>query len=364
MSGHDLILNYNDAVLYRSDLRILRSPSAWLNDACVNFRLTRIYDLRERQWRAAASSASSAAAGCGGVEDRSGSLGGSAVEERSVPLFLDPSVVSYMMHQCDDDDLADLARSWNLGGGRRGYTDKGGVSSGGNGSGSGRARTIATTLIFAPVNDGHAASAEAFRTPGGGNHWSALLAVVSERRGGVPPDNDARGKGRGEEDARLLPPEMTVTFGHFDSHHGWNRRAASAVARRMERAARLLLPPPPSGPHAYTFSSDGDDDDGEGRPIVAEVRECETPQQGNGYDCGLHALGAAEALTDPSLWLAPSGDGDNIDVVVPGWEDLERALEEFVDGKSGGGEGFRRRGREEMVSDVLTLAEVYRGRRG
>jgi Ulp1 family protease len=35
-----LLLNYHDAVIYSSDLSILESPNAWLNDACINFQMT------------------------------------------------------------------------------------------------------------------------------------------------------------------------------------------------------------------------------------------------------------------------------------------------------------------------------------
>lgn len=37
-----LLVNYNDAVIYSSDLFILDSSTAWLNDACINFQLTRL----------------------------------------------------------------------------------------------------------------------------------------------------------------------------------------------------------------------------------------------------------------------------------------------------------------------------------
>ena len=37
-----LLLNYHDALIYESDLSILDSPTAWLNDACINFQFTRL----------------------------------------------------------------------------------------------------------------------------------------------------------------------------------------------------------------------------------------------------------------------------------------------------------------------------------
>jgi hypothetical protein len=42
VSADRLLVNYNDAVIYTSDLAILDSSTAWLNDACINFQLTRL----------------------------------------------------------------------------------------------------------------------------------------------------------------------------------------------------------------------------------------------------------------------------------------------------------------------------------
>jgi hypothetical protein len=40
--ANKLLLNYYDAVIYESDLSLLEYPTAWLNDATINFRLTRL----------------------------------------------------------------------------------------------------------------------------------------------------------------------------------------------------------------------------------------------------------------------------------------------------------------------------------
>ena len=37
-----LLLNYHDAVVYESDLSILDSPTAWLNDSCIHFQMNRL----------------------------------------------------------------------------------------------------------------------------------------------------------------------------------------------------------------------------------------------------------------------------------------------------------------------------------
>ena len=36
------LLNYHDVVVYPSDLALLESPTAWLNDTCIHFQLTRL----------------------------------------------------------------------------------------------------------------------------------------------------------------------------------------------------------------------------------------------------------------------------------------------------------------------------------
>lgn len=37
-----MLVNYCDAVIYPSDLALLDSPTAWLNDAIIHFQLTRL----------------------------------------------------------------------------------------------------------------------------------------------------------------------------------------------------------------------------------------------------------------------------------------------------------------------------------
>ena len=45
MSDH--LLNYHDAIIYPSDLALLDSPSDWLNDAVINFQMTRLHERRK-----------------------------------------------------------------------------------------------------------------------------------------------------------------------------------------------------------------------------------------------------------------------------------------------------------------------------
>eukprot|EP00978_Attheya_sp_CCMP212_P028511 scaffold98579_cov54-Attheya_sp.AAC.3 len=191
-SGENLVLNYHDAVVYQSDLELLDSNTAWLNDACINFQMTR---LQQRH-------------------TNNGDL-----------LFMDPSVISFMMHQCDDEDLADLNQGLHL------ETKK---------------------RIFVPINDNYIVSADTFRRPGGGSHWSLLVILVVQSSGNQ---------------------EQSLMCYHFDSGHGSNFRAASAVAD--------------------VFCSIFENCGGPGR---VDMKQCITPHQNNGYDCGIYTLAAAEAV--------------------------------------------------------------------
>jgi hypothetical protein len=74
VSANRLLVNYNDAVIYTSDLAILDSSTAWLNDACINFQLTRLQQQQQQRDRSNVSFVNK--------QD------GSTVEEQY--LFLDP----------------------------------------------------------------------------------------------------------------------------------------------------------------------------------------------------------------------------------------------------------------------------------
>ena len=132
-----LVLNYHDAVLYGSDVALLESSTAWLNDACVHFFLT-------------------------------------FLQQRYAQVqFFDPSVITFLMHQCDQEDLVEFSQG----------IDK------------------SRSPLVIPINDAHASSA--WKTPGGGAHWSLLVL-------------------QGEHGS------------HFDSVEGNNRGVAQAVARKFQ----------------------------------------------------------------------------------------------------------------------------------
>jgi sentrin-specific protease 8 len=133
-----LVLDYHDAVLYPFDMNLLESPTAWLNDSCMHFYLT---VLQQRN------------------------------TNTSSIAYMDPSVISFLMHQCDDlDDFS----------------------------------FPAVETIVIPINDGHAPSSH-WSQAGRGSHWS-LLVIKS-----------------------------AGMYWHLDSVHGRNREAASAVAKKCQQ---------------------------------------------------------------------------------------------------------------------------------
>lgn len=152
----DLILNYHDAVIYGSDLDLVRDRTSWLNDACIHF----FFSLLQH------TSASS-----------------------STAKFLDPSVVSFFMHQCvDDEDIEDFVGNTFL------------PTSG---------------KVFIPVNDNMAVGAD-WQNPHGGSHWSLLVVCISP---------------------------VEVQFWHFDSIRGsGNKTAARDIATKMSDSFFPKLP--------------------------------------------------------------------------------------------------------------------------
>ena len=49
MSNH--LLNYHDAIIYPSDIALLDSPTDWLNDAVINFQMTRLQHTQNDECR-------------------------------------------------------------------------------------------------------------------------------------------------------------------------------------------------------------------------------------------------------------------------------------------------------------------------
>jgi Ulp1 family protease len=145
------------------------------------------------------------------------------------------------VHQCDEDEedfheeVSNLHDAWSL-------SSKG------------------CKRIFVPINDIMNRSRASFMKPGGGSHWSLLLWTIASKD---------------KTQDSTLP---TSTFYHFDSSNGYNASAASVVSQKLIKVL-------------YCNS-----------PIIVQttnttVKECKSPQQNNGYDCGVYLLGFAEALS-------------------------------------------------------------------
>jgi len=204
-NNNDLVVNYHDACIYTNDLSLLQSRTDWLNDACINYQMTRLQQ-----------------------ENCCGTTSNAISPAINIQL-IDPSVVSYLMHSLDDKDEDDTSEF-------KGICRNLDLESQLEGD-------ISTLLV--PINDNNG---DGQIRCGGGNHWSLLIVVVLDRE---------------------------CFFYHFDSSAGFNSGASTIVAAKIRRTIEI------------GFGS---------RAIFRKVSQCTTPQQNNGYDCGIHIIVAAEAI--------------------------------------------------------------------
>lgn len=216
----EIVINYHDAVIYGSDLKLFEQRSAWLNDACIHFVFTWLQQKRcQREEGAAASTA------------------------ETDTVFLDPAVISFVMHQCsDDEDVDDFL------------------------SGNNNFDTV--QRIFLPINDMLGCSQ--WTVPGGGSHWSLLIIILPVR-----------------QDTDNLKPNVdaaSYNMWHFDSIRGNNIATGKIVAAKFQQI--LDHAAEKRGSKVTTQDS------------AIKLVECKTPQQSNGYDCGVHMLVAAEELSE------------------------------------------------------------------
>ena len=198
-------------------------------------------------------------------------------------IFDFSSVLSFLMHQLPEDDedyedeLANLNASWNLpkpptsGQNCDEMTKLDSNEQKEEDSSSSSPKKIESTQkhqrkrIFIPISDQFGASRTAFTKPGGGLHWSLLLWEINTLYYEVGNDG--------------FNAVVGVGFHHFDSSQGINAQAAQAVAKKL---------------HCVLCTNMSKEKDGVAD--VVEVLECKTPQQENGYDCGVLTLGFSEAL--------------------------------------------------------------------
>jgi Ulp1 family protease len=95
-------------------------------------------------------------------------------------------------------------------------------------------------------------------------------------------------------------------------------------------------------------------DGGDGN--LVSVIECQTPQQRNGYDCGILALGFAEALTT-TINADSREEEDNDDDIINGEKEekyYESLLQRYFD-KHGGHEDFALRLRKQIGNAIREL---------
>lgn len=84
---------------------------------------------------------------------------------------------------------------------------------------------------------------------------------------------------------------------------------------------------------------------------LVSVIECQTPQQRNGYDCGVLALGFAEALTNTTDRV----EDDNLNAKKKKY--YESLLQSYFD-KHGGHEYFALRLREQIGDAIRELVPL------
>ena len=115
-----MVLNYNDACLYDSDVALIQNPRGWLNSSCIHFQLMRLQ---------------------------------SSFDVNRIH-FMDPSALSFFIQYCkDSDDIADFCNGLDL---------------------------KSKTAIVLPINSTFAPGIDC--AAGGGTHWS-LLVIIQKMEG-------------------------------------------------------------------------------------------------------------------------------------------------------------------------------------
>ena len=238
----NFIVNYNDACLYQSDINILRSKDSWINDGIIHYHMTRLYHQH-------------------------------ILDPATIYTFdfVDPTVVSYFLHQLSPNDSDDryelqlLGRKWINASKERAYH-----------------------FIFVPINSNFSKSRHEAFTTGHGLHWSLLLVMIH--------------KGK-------------LEFYHFDSSYSFNVEAAQIAASRMKFILSLVM--------------NTKDDEILDKEI--RITECKCIQQCNGYDCGIHTLMNVESIMEglkTFQWMTSAEEDLNHEHVLH--SQLQRHLENRI----------------------------------
>ena len=241
--SNPLWLNYHDAVLYESDVAILQSPKSWLNDSCIHYQMMRYqHDLYKDD----------------GIRF----------------IFMDPSVISFFMHQCTgDEELLEFYRGQGILG--RKLQESGNTNFN---------EYSIQQALFLPINDTNAVSGVMHgRSSAVGTHWSLLLVVLL-----IDDENN----------------ELQPMYLHFDPvKNSDNYQAAVAVAKKFH--------------HLLSLAAKSDEElniTDIGKMIV---RTCKAPQQSNGYDCGIYTLATTNILANTVKNLMEPDGSDHTRGVDP-----------------------------------------------
>lgn len=237
-----LIVNYNDACIYGRDLKLFRSRNGWLNDACIHYQLARLQETYD--------------------------------PNKKKCLLLDPAVVSFLMHQCEDDEeLADFLN---------GYDD---------------CFSSDDAIVFLPIHDTMTANNASWNQTGQGAHWSLLVVDWSGSLLVESGDKNDTCSDRGV--SSLLPSSSSTRQElkgyHFDSiPQSGNAVAAMAVAAKMQTL--LSFSRRSSGGGGGGISTLSMPKTNAVPAAATRTIECNVPSQCNGYDCGVNVLATAEAV--------------------------------------------------------------------
>jgi len=344
-SNDKLIINYHDACIYESDLRLLESHTEWLNDSCINYQMRRLErraaQVQERQNRKQPSGTctSTCTSTCTDTGTDTGTDIGTykGIENTSLRYtisgveYLDPSVVSFFMHQLsigDEDDreeMLSLCQTWGLDPCKE-------ASSSSLSSPSSPVSSIPMKMVLFPINDNNSASLYSFQTPGGGNHWSLLALLVGEADVDIEIGNDVdvdidvdskvhqnqplvdttkrqktNGGGDGHDDnygntscdnnVNSIDTSCFRAYFHFDSARGYNSSTAATVATKIDQMYLLYEQQKQQQRQPQKQPQKQRDQNNITNPTsTVNIIECSVPQQINSYDCGVHTLATADAI--------------------------------------------------------------------
>eukprot|EP00536_Pseudo-nitzschia_multiseries_P014913 jgi/Psemu1/40539/gm1.40539_g len=170
-------------------------------------------------------------------------------QQQQEVLFLDPSVVSFWMHQCvERDEIEDLVKNTNFPG--RDNNNKGG-------------------LILVPVNDTMVSTTSGDWKSNSGTHWSLLVVdvVVVELNNTevvVVNETQSQKQKQQQQQQQQSQKQQSLSFWHFDSIRGsGNLQAARDIAERVRRDVYPYANCVCSGNTSGNTSNDGgyDNDD-------------------------------------------------------------------------------------------------------